>query len=368
MIASSLAAEPGKHSIRKDPFGKTQDGRAVDIYTLTNVHGMEARITNFGGIVVSLRVPDRTGKLDDVVLGFDSLEPYLTNGPYFGAIIGRYANRIANGAFTLDGAKYTLPKNDGPNTLHGGTRGFNKGLWEAESSETAKAVALTLRYTSPDGDQGFPGTLKTKVTYTLNDSDQLSINYEATADKATPVNLSSHGYFNLAGEGNGNVLNHELTIHADRFTPVDKNLIPTGELRPVKGTPFDFTAPHTIGARIEDSYEQLMLGRGYDHNFAIHRNGTGLELAAEVREPSSGRVMKVYTTEPGVQFYSSNFLDGKLAGKRGHAYQKRTAFCLETQHFPDSPNHPEFPSTILRPGQVYRSQTTYEFSTAAEPR
>lgn len=352
----------GKHTIKKEVFGKTPDGSPVDVYILTNSHGMEVRIMNFGGIVLSLRVPDRNGKLDDVVLGFDTLEPYFTNNPHFGSIIGRYANRIANGKFTLDGVEYSLPKNNRPNTLHGGVKGFDKVLWQAEPSESEKGVALVLGYTSKDGEEGFPGNLKTKVTYTLTDSDELAIDYEATTDKATPVNLTSHGYFNLAGQGTGDVLAHELLINADRFTPVDKNLIPTGELRALKGTPLDFTKAIAIGPRINDNYEQLVLARGYDHNFVIDRKGSGLELAARVHEPSTGRILEVYTTEPGVQFYSANFLDGTLTGKQGRVYKQHYAFCLETQHFPDSPNHPGFPSTILKPGQMYTSRSVYKFS------
>jgi aldose 1-epimerase len=360
--SAEASSSAGKHAIKKESFGKTPDGKPVDVYTLTNSHGLEARIMNFGGIVLSVRVPDRNGKLDDVVLGFDSLEPYLTNDPHFGSIIGRYANRIANGKFTLDGVEYTLPKNNGPNTLHGGVKGFDKALWQAEPSQSEKGVALVLRYTSKDGEEGFPGNLKTKVTYTLTDSDELAIDYEATTDKATPVNLTSHGYFNLAGQGTGDVLAHELLINADRFTPVDTNLIPTGELRPVKGTPLDFTKTNPIGARINDNYEQLVLAHGYDHNFVINRKGQGLELAARVHEPSTGRVLEIHTTEPGVQFYSANFLDGTISGKQGRVYKQHYAFCLETQHFPDSPNHPSFPSTILRPGQTYHSRTVYKFS------
>jgi aldose 1-epimerase len=353
----------GKHAIRQEAFGKTPEGNPVTVYTMTNSHGLEVRIMNFGAIVLSLRTPDRKGKLDDVVLGFDSLEPYFTNDPHFGSIIGRYANRVANGKFTLNGATYSLPKNNGPNTLHGGVKGFDKALWQAEPSETPKSVALVLRYTSKDGEEGFPGNLKTRVTYTLADSDEFTIDYEATTDKATPVNLTSHAYFNLAGQGTGDVLAHELFINADRFTPVDKNLIPTGELRPVKGTPLDFTKSTLIGARINSDYEQMVLANGYDHNFVINRKEPGMALAARVHEPSTGRVLEIYTTEPGVQFYSANFLDGSITGKQGRVYKRHYAFCLETEHFPDSPNHPSFPSTILRPGQTYHSRTTYKFST-----
>jgi len=352
----------GKHAIKEEAFGKRADGNPVHVYTLTNSQGLEARVMNFGGILLSLRVPDKNGKLDDVVLGFASLEPYFTNEPHFGSIIGRYGNRIANGRFSLDGVEYTLPKNNGPNTLHGGVKGFDKVLWQAEPSENKSGVALVLRYTSKDGEEGFPGNLKTKVTYTFTDSDELAIDYEATTDKATPVNLTSHGYFNLAGQGTGDVLAHELQINADRFTPVDKNLIPTGELRPVQGTPLDFTKSTPIGSRINDRYEQMVLANGYDHNFVINRKGPGLELAARVHESSTGRILEIYTTEPGVQFYSANFLDGTLTGKQGRVYKQHYAFALETEHFPDSPNHPSFPSTILRPDQTYRSRTVYKFS------
>jgi aldose 1-epimerase len=352
----------GKPAFKKEAFGKTPEGNPVDVYTMSNPHGLEVRVMNFGAIVLSLRVPDRNGKFDDVVLGFDSLEPYFINDPHFGSIIGRYANRIANGKFTLDGVEYTLPKNNGPNTLHGGVKGFDKRLWQAEPSENKTGVALVLRYTSKDGEEGFPGNLKTKVTYALADSDELTIDYEATTDKATPVNLTSHGYFNLAGQGTGDVLAHELLINADRFTPVDKNLIPTGEMRPVQGTPLDFTKSDPIGARISDAYEQMVLANGYDHNFVINRQDPGLELAARVHEPSTGRILEIYTTEPGVQFYSANFLDGTITGKQGRVYKQHYAFALETEHFPDSPNHPSFPSTILRPGQTYHSRTVYKFS------
>lgn len=351
-----------KHAIQKQAFGKMPDGRVVDVYTLTNSHGVEARIMNFGAILLSLRVADRNHKFDDVVLGFERLEPYFTNDPHFGSIIGRYANRIANGKFTLDGVEYKLARNNGPNTLHGGIKGFDKVLWQADSSESRNAVALVLWYTSPDGEEGFPGNLKTKVSYTLTDSDELEIAYEATTDKATPVNLTSHSYFNLAGQGSGDVFAHELLINADRFTPVNKNLIPTGELRPVKGTPLDFTKSVPIGSRIKDSYEQMVLANGYDHNFVINRHGSELALAARVHEPLTGRILEIYTTEPGVQFYSANFLDGSIMGKQGRVYKQHYAFALETEHFPDSPNHPGFPSTILRPGQIYRSQSVFKFS------
>ena len=333
------------------------------MYTLTNSHGLEVRTMNYGAIILSMRVPDRKGQLADIVLGHDKLEGYIPNPPYIGALVGRYANRIANGTFTLDGKTYTLPKNDGPNTLHGGIkRTFDKVVWDGEALKGGKA-GVTFTYLSKDGEEGFPGNVKVKVTYTLNDENELVIDYEATSDKATPINLSQHSYFNLAGEGTSDILNHEIMLNADRFTPVDNNLIPTGELRAVKGTPLDFTTSTKIGARIDDNYDQLVLGHGYDHNFVINRQGDGMALAARVYEPTSGRVLEVSTTQPGVQFYTGNFLDGTVTGKQGHVYNRRYAFCLETQHFPDSPNHPEFPSTILKPGETFQSKTVFKFST-----
>ncbi|HUA16457.1 MAG TPA: aldose epimerase family protein [Verrucomicrobiae bacterium] len=364
LTSGLLFAQPAssKHSsgVTQQPFG-TQDGRPVNVYTLTNSHGMEVRAMNYGGIILSIRVPDRKGDFADVVLGHETLEGYIPNPPYFGAIVGRYANRIANGTFTLDGKTYTLPKNDGPNTLHGGTdKPFNKVVWDGEPLKGKTGVAFT--YLSHDGDDGFPGNLHMKVTYTLTDTNELVIDYEATTDKATPINVSQHSYFNLKGEGDGDILDHEIMINADRFTPVDKNLIPTGELRPVQGTPFDFTKPTRIGARIDENYEQLVLGHGYDHNFVINRKGPGLVLAARVYEPTTGRTLEVLTTQPGVQFYTGNFLDGTITGKHGHVYKHRYGFCLETQHFPDSPNHPSFPSTILRPGEKFHQTTVFKFS------
>jgi aldose 1-epimerase len=350
--------------IKKQAFGTTRDGKPVDLYTLTNPHGLEVRAMTYGGIIVSLRAPDQQGQLDDVVLGYEKLDDYLKSSPYFGAIIGRYGNRIAKGRFTLDGKAYTLATNDGPNSLHGGLKGFDKVVWQAAPFEKKGEVGVIFKYTSPDGEEGYPGTLKVTVTYTLNDQNELIFEYHATTDKATPVNLTNHAYFNLAGDGKRDILGHLLMLNADRFTPVDKTLIPTGELRPVQGTPFDFTQPTAIGARIDQKDEQLIFGKGYDHNFVIHRTGSGLALAARVQEPTTGRVMEVLTTEPGIQFYSGNFLDGTLTGKGGHVYQHRYGFCLETQHYPDSPNQPNFPSTILRPGQTYHSKTVYRFSTA----
>jgi aldose 1-epimerase len=361
ILAGSAACAPG--APRSQPFGTTDRGEAVSLYTLKNAHGMEAQVLDYGGIIVSLRVPDRNGRLGDVVLGFDSLTDYERGSPYFGAIVGRYGNRIARGRFTLDGRSYTLATNNGPNHLHGGVRGFDKVVWKVAPFQHADSVGLVLTYTSPEGEEGYPGTLHATVTYTLTDSDQLIFDYHATTDRATPVNLTQHSYFNLAGDGAGDILGHVVTLNADRFTPVDSTLIPTGEIRSVVGTPFDFRTPTTIGARIGQADEQLRYGRGYDHNFVLNKAGPAgdLTLAARVFEPTTGRVMEVVTTEPGLQFYSGNFLDGTLRGKRGVVYQHRSGFAMETQHFPDSPNQPAFPSTILRPGEEYRSRTIYRF-------
>jgi aldose 1-epimerase len=361
-FVQSSKQSPG---VQQLPFG-THDGRPITLYKLTNSHGVEVDAMNYGGIILSIRVPDLKGQFADVVLGHDTLEGYIPNPPYIGAIIGRYANRIANGTFTLDGKTYTLPKNDGSNTLHGGVnRTFDKVVWDGESLKGAPGVAFS--YLSHDGDDGFPGNVKVTVTYTLNEANELVIDYEATTDKASPINLTQHSYFNLGGEGNGDILNHEIMISADRFTPVDKNLIPTGELRPVKGTPLDFTSLTKIGARIDENYDQLVLARGYDHNFVINRKHPGLILAARVYEPTSGRMLEVSTTQPGVQFYTGNFLDGTVVGKQGHAYKRRFGLCLETQHFPDSPNHPDFPTTILRPGGTYHEKTVFRFSVRQAP-
>jgi aldose 1-epimerase len=365
MIGSFAFAQAGKkheHAVQQKPFG-THDGRPITLYTLTNANGMEVDAMNYGGIIVSIRVPDRKSQFADVVLGHENLEGYIPNPPYLGAIVGRYANRIANGTFTLDGKTYSLPKNNDRNTLHGGVkRTFDKVVWDDEALGNGQN-GVVFTYLSKDGEEGFPGNLKIKVTYTLTDENELVVDYEATTDKATPINVSQHSYFNLAGEGTGDILNHELMLNADRFTPVDKNLIPTGELRPVKGTPLDFTTPTKIGARIDDNYDQLVLGHGYDHNFVINHKGNGLDLAARVYEPTTRRVMEVFTTQPGIQLYTGNFLDGTVTGKQGHVYQRRYAFCLETQHFPDSPNHPEFPSTILKPGETFREKAVFRFST-----
>lgn len=344
-------------------FGVLPSGKQVRVFTLRNAQGIELRAIEYGGIVVSLRTPDRTGKRADIVLGFNDLNGYLAGSPYFGAITGRYANRIANGRFTLDGKTYQLAVNNGPNALHGGLKGFDKVVWRGERGVSERGVQVVFRYTSPDGEEGYPGTLNATVTYTLTDSNQLVVDYEATTDKPTPINLTQHSYFNLAGEGSGDILGHVLTINADRFVPVDSTLIPTGEVAPVAGTPFDFRTPTAIGARIDQSHPQLTRGRGYDHTFVLTRRGgdTGLAQAAHVIEPRSGRTMSAATTEPGVQFYTGNFLDGTLTGKSGLVYQQRYGFCLETHHFPDSPNKPQFPSTILRPGDTFRSRTVFTF-------
>ena len=351
--------EKMKPSIQKREFGKTPEGAAVDLYTLTNSSGMKAKIMTYGGIITELDVPDRDGKFADVVLGFDSLEGYLAGHPYFGAIVGRYANRIAKGKFTLDGKEYTLAVNNGPNSLHGGIKAFDKMVWKAEPRTMDHEAVLQLTHTSPDGDEGYPGNLTATVTYTLTNKDELKIEYRATTDKPTPVNITNHSYFNLAGADSGTILGHEILLGADQYTPVDDTLIPTGELSSVKGTPLDFTTPKTIGARIDQLPAKI---GGYDHNFVLKGGGKELALAARVYEPKSGRVMEMFTTEPGVQFYTSNFLDGKLKGKGGATYQKHQAFCLEAQHYPDSVNQVRFPSAILRPSETYKQTTVYKFS------
>ena len=361
MLVFSYAASGQTSSVKKEDFGKA-DGQSVALYTLTNRNGVEAKITPYGGIVVSLKVPDRNGKLGDVVLGFDNLDSYLKgNDPYLGALIGRYGNRIGNGRFTLNGVEYKLATNNGPNHLHGGIKGFDKVVWNAQPAKTRRGAKLTLTYRSRDGEEGYPGNLSVRVVYTLTDNNELKIDYSATTDKDTVVNLTHHSYFNLAGQGNGDILNHQLMINADRFTPVDSTLIPTGELRSVKGTPFDFKQSTAIGARINQEDEQLKFGKGYDHNFVLNGRTGILRQAAKVTETSTGRVMEVWTTEPGLQFYSGNFLDGKT-GKQGKSYQIRYGLCLETQHFPDSPNKPDFPATVLRKGRIYRTTTIYKFA------
>jgi aldose 1-epimerase len=349
-----------KMDIKVETFGSTPEGRQVRIYRLTNANGLKAGIMTYGATVVSLEVPDKAGRMDDIVLGYDNLESYIKNSPYFGAIVGRYGNRIAKGRFRLGDEEYALATNNGENHLHGGVRGFDKVVWSAEPGPANDGPSLRLRYTSKDGEEGYPGTLSATVVYTLTESGELRIEYSATTDKPTVVNLTHHSYFNLAGDGD--VLGHELTIDADRFTPVDAGLIPTGELKGVAGTPFDFRKPTAIGARIGQDDPQLLLGKGYDHNFVLNRKGAGAVAVARLREPKSGRVVEVLTTEPGLQFYSGNFLDGSLTGKGGKVYKHRYGLCLEAQHFPDSPNQPAFPSTRLDPGQRYESTTVYRFS------
>ncbi len=341
---------------------KLSDGRQVRVYTLTNRRGVQTRITNFGGNVLSLSVPDRRGKMGDVVLGFNEVSRYQKDSPYFGALIGRYGNRIARGRFTLDGQTYSLPINNTPNSLHGGTVGFDKRIWNSHAIRSRNSVGVELRLFSPSGDQGYPSNLNTRVTYELTDSNELRIQYFATADKATPFNPTHHSYFNLKGAGQGNILNHIVTLNASRFTPVDKTLIPTGQLQSVKGTPFDFTRPHAIGERIGANNQQLKFGAGYDHNFVVNGSRGVLRRAARVVEPTTGRIMDVYTTEKGIQLYTGNFLDGKLRGKGGKTYVYRGGFCLEAQNFPDAPNKPNFPNSILRPGRTYRQTTVYRFS------
>src|SRR5215470_7265320 len=359
-INSTGTAKP----MEKKAFGTTSDGKTADLYVLTNKNRMEVSITNYGGIVTSIKVPDRNGKIGDVALGYDTLDGYVTDKVYIGATVGRYCNRIGHGEFSIDGVKYTLAKNNGENTLHGGIKDFNKMLWEARDVSKDGEPALELRYTSKDMEEGFPGNLATTVVFTLTNRDELKIDYVATTDKKTVVNLTNHSYFNLAGPGSGDVLKTVLRIEADKLTPIDSGLIPTGELKNVRGTPFDFRKPTEIGARIDQDDEQLKLGRGYDHNFVLIKNKpNGLSLAALAEEPATGRVLEVWTTEPGIQLYTGNFLDGSIHGKGGVAYTKRGAFCLETQHFPDSPNHSNFPPTILRPGQRYHTTTIYKFST-----
>jgi aldose 1-epimerase len=346
----------------KESFGSTPEGKKADLFTLTNPNGLVAKITNYGCIVTELHVPDRDGKFADIVLGFDNLDDYIKDTPYFGAVVGRYGNRIAKSKFTLNGKEYSLAVNDGQNHLHGGLKGFDKVIWDAQAMNTKDGPALKLTYLSVDGEEGYPGNLLCTVIYTLTNKNELKISYEAETDKPTPINLTHHSYFNLASHDAGDILAHEIMIDADRTTPVDEGLIPTGQIAPVKGTPMDFKKPTPIGARIDQQDQQLRFGRGYDHNWVLNNNNGELALACSVYEPTTGRVMDLYTTEPGLQFYSGNFLDGSNIGKGGAVYNLRNGFCLETQHFPDSPNRPEFPSVILQPGQKYKHVTAYRFS------
>jgi aldose 1-epimerase len=364
LTAASASTARCSPTITKEPFGSVE-GVAVDRYTLTNCNQMTVRILTYGGILQTIDVPDRKGEVTNVTLGFDNLEDYVERSPFFGCITGRYANRIALGQFTLDGVQYQLPINNPPNSLHGGFVGFDKHVWAATPFERSDSVGLKLKFTSPDGDQGYPGTLKTTVTYTLTEKNQIVMDYKATTDAPTIVNLTNHAYWNLAGEGTSDIYDHVLELNADHYTPVDPTLIPTGAIDPVAGTPMDFTKPTAIGDRIRDGFDQLVIGRGYDHNWVLNppRRHDKLNLAARLSEPTSGRVLSVYTTEPGIQFYSGNFLDGTLVGTSGRMYRQGDGLALETQHFPDSPNHDNFPSTVLRPGEVYRTQTIYAFST-----
>jgi aldose 1-epimerase len=345
-----------------ESIGVLPSGDTVTAYTLRNDAGLSVKVMSYGGIVMSIQTPDRNGTMADIVLGYDDLAGYLTETPYFGALLGRYGNRIARAAFTLDGTAYTLAANNGPHALHGGVKGFDKVNWRVTPFDsTPEGHGLVLTYTSTDGEEGYPGELTTTVTYTLTEANEFAIDYRATTTRATPVNLTQHTYFNLAGDGSGPVLDQLVQIDADAFTAIDSTLIPTGELRPVQGTPFDFTTPTSIGARIGATDQQLTFGGGYDHNFVLRRMGEGMSHAARVTDPKTGRTLDVSTTEPGMQFYTGNFLDGTITGKQGRVYAHRTGFCLETQHFPDSPNQPSFPSTILRPGQTYTSRTVYTF-------
>jgi aldose 1-epimerase len=360
--ASASAASTRSHgpSVTSAPFGSIDEG-PVRIWTLTNGRGVRIRILNYGGIIQSVEVPDRRGRLANITLGFDNLDDYVTKSPYFGCITGRYANRIARGRFTLDGTEYQLPINNDPNSLHGGDRGFDKHNWATEPFRHGSSVGLVMRYVSPDGDQGYPGRLSAKVTYTLTNGNALRMDYRATTNKATVVNLTNHAYWNLEEEGAGTIDNHKLQLRASRYTPVDPTLIPTGAIDPVAGTPMDFRRPTAIGARNRDSFEQLVIGRGYDHNWVLDRRSHGLELAAKAVDHKTGRALSVLTTEPGIQFYAGNFLDGTLIGTSGRMYRQGDGFALETQHYPDSPNQPHFPSTVLRPGQVYRTTSVYQF-------
>lgn len=367
MVAAAFLASATMASaelkIEKAPFGEVE-GQPVDLYTLTNANGLVMTVTNYGGIVVSLTVPDKAGNMSDIVLGFSNVADYVKNSPYYGCIVGRYGNRIGKAKFSLDGQEYALAANNGENSLHGGVKGFDKVIWAAKEVKADNAVGVEFKYLSKDMEEGFPGSLDATVTYWLTNDNEFKIEYVATTDKLTVVNLTHHSYFNLAGEGSGDILGHELTINADTYTPVDQGLIPTGKLEPVEGTPMDFRTATAVGARIDADFEQLKFGKGYDHNWVLNRKSAGdMELAATVFEPKSGRVMEVLTTEPGLQFYAGNFLDDSRTGKSGKVNGFRTGLCLETQHYPDSPNKPDFPTVVLKPGETYKTSTIYKFST-----
>ena len=361
-IAAAQQKTEVKPGLKMESFGKTADGQEVQLFTLTNKNGVEARITNFGGIIVSLKTPDRKGQLADIVLGYDDVKGYEGDTAFFGALIGRYGNRIAKGQFVLNGKTYQIPLNDGPNALHGGPNAFNKKVWTAKDVSTHSTPMLQLTYLSKDGENGFPGNLNVQVTYSLTSNNELRIDYAATTDKDTVLNLTNHSYFNLKGAGEGDILQHEVRLNANKFTPVDATLIPTGELKPVQGTPFDFRKSTAIGARIDSDDQQLKYGWGYDHNWVLNGMGAGqLVIAARVHEATTGRVLEVLTDQPGVQFYTGNHMDGTIRGKGGKVYPKRGGLCLETQHYPDSPNLPAFPSTELKPGEKFHSTTIYKF-------
>lgn len=361
MVVDATPAQSQTAGIERAPWGAMPSGEPVDQYTLTNARGTQIRVITLGAIITSIIVPDKSGAPDDIALGMTDVNGYLTKSPYFGAVVGRYGNRIAKGKFTLDGTTYSLAVNNGPNHLHGGLVGFDKRLWTGSVAKAENGVGLRLALTSADGDQGYPGELRVTVRYVLTNDDRLIIDYDATTSKATVLNLTQHTYFNLSGRMRENVLEHQLMLNADRFLVVDSTLIPTGVLAPVTGTPFDFRTATAIGKRINAPNAQIKNGGGYDHSFALTRKGAGLEHAAQVFDPVTGRTLDVWTTEPGIQVYTGNFLDGTVPGKGGRKYQHRGAICLETGHFPDSPNHPAFPSTVLRPGQKFHSQTIYGF-------
>jgi len=363
-VAGGCSDKPQKEnkmSVTQEAYGKLPDGTQIDQFTLCNANGLKVKIINYGAIVTAVETPDRNGKIENITLYRDSLADYMETKdgkpttPYFGATIGRYGNRIAKGRFTLEGKEYKLAVNNGPNALHGGLKGFDKVVWKAEPVKTPNTVGVVFTYTSPDGEEGYPGTLQVKVTYSLTDKNELKMDYEATTDKATVVNLTNHNYWNLAGAGNGDILKHEVTLNADRFLPVDSTLIPLGELKPVKGTAMDFTSPKAIGK------DMAQVEGGYDHCYVLSRKDDGLSLAARVTEPTSGRAMEIFTTQPAIQFYGGNFLDGTIRGG-GKTYEKHNGFCLETQHYPDSPNQKDFPTTLLRPGETFKQSTVHKFS------